>query len=149
MASVTVTAPTCLNLISWLHSSQIYTMLFFIYSFIQIPSIEWSDQRRCPLWKSLISHWHMEDLLDFDDAAVYPFGLSNNSVCAATSINCLENNHSVQSIVKASACRSLTLPASPSPHPPAPLCSSPICNALWDWITKSHMQLMVLSGATV
>lgn len=79
----------------------------------------------------------MEDLLDFDDAAAYPFGLSNNSACAATSVSCLENNHSVQSTVKASASRSFTPPASNSPP-----CSSPGCNALWDWITKSQMQLV-------
>lgn len=86
----------------------------------------------------------MEDLLDFDDAAAYPFGLSNNSACAATSVSCLENNHSVQSTVKASASRSFTPPASNSPP-----CSSPGCNALWDWITKSQMQLVVLSEAMV
>jgi len=86
----------------------------------------------------------MEDLLDFDDAAAYPFGLSNNSACAATSVSCLENNHSVQSTVKASASRSFTLPA-----PNSPPCSSPGCNALWDWITKSQMQLVVLSEAMV
>ena len=86
----------------------------------------------------------MEDLLDFDDAAAYPFGLSNNSACAATSVSCLENNHSVQSTVKASASRNFPPPASNSPP-----CSLPGCNALWDWITKSQMQLVVLSEAMV
>lgn len=80
----------------------------------------------------------MEDLLDFDDAAAYPFGLSNNPVCAATSVSCLENNHSVQSTVKASTS---TLPASNSP-PPLPLAPNPGCDALRDWITKSQMQLV-------
>ncbi len=46
----------------------------------------------------------MEGVLDFDDAAAYPFGLSNNTERErTTSLSCLENNHSVQSAVKASA----------------------------------------------
>lgn len=42
--------------------------------------IEWSETSPSP-WKSLISSWHFEGLLDFDDAPVYPSGLSNNA-CA-------------------------------------------------------------------
>lgn len=77
----------------------------------------------------------------------------NNSACTATSVSCLQNNHSVQSTVKASASRSFTPSASNStpPHssPPPHPHSSTGCNALWDWITKSQMQLVVLSEAVV
>lgn len=81
----------------------------------------------------------------------------NNSACTATSVSCRQNNHSVQSTVKASASRSFTPSASNSPtsppphhphHTPTPR-SSTGCNALWDWITKSQMQLVVLSEAVV
>lgn len=79
----------------------------------------------------------------------------NNSACTATSVSCRQNNHSVQSTVKASASRSFTPSASnspstpPHPHPTPTPCSSTGCNALWDWITKSQMQLVVLSEAVV
>lgn len=74
----------------------------------------------------------------------------NKSACTATSVSCLQNNHSVQSTVKASASRSFTPSASNSPPPPTtPPHSSTGCNALWDWITKSQMQLVVLSEAVV
>lgn len=83
----------------------------------------------------------------------------NNLACTATSVSCLQNNHSVQSTVKASASRSFTPSASNStPSPPLPPPNSPTtpppdsstgCNALWDWITKSQMQLVVLSEAVV
>lgn len=53
----------------------------------------------------------MEDLLDFDDAALVSLWAFKQvdapQRCNATSVSCLRNDHSVQSAVKASASEEL------------------------------------------
>lgn len=90
----------------------------------------------------LSSGWHIEGLLDFDDAGAYPFGLSNNVESErVTSLSCLENNHSLQSTVKASVSCNCTQSVTNL--------SGPACIALHAFTSKSHTQLTVLSEARV